>query len=152
MGSFKFRLETLLKVRRTARDERRASLAEAYEAERLLIEQAEQLGSELNEVRECIRQASQPGEINVDQLMATHRHEVTLNTQRSELAGHAEQLGEEIEKRRNLLVAADRQVQVLEKLRDRQEAAHIDEELKKEIKELDEIATLRFGDSKTSEV
>jgi len=49
-----------------------------------------------------------------------------------------------VHKRREAVVAADREVRVLEKLRDSQHERHRDEETKQEAKRLDEMAVLRY--------
>ncbi len=143
MAGFTFRLEPLLKLRRTARDERRATLAEAYVAERLLRQQVEQIDCQLDEVRNKLREASQPGTINVAELLGGHRHELMLNTQKLQLADTQKKLHEEIERRRELLVESDKQVRILEKLRERRHESHVTGAAKQDIKASDEFASRR---------
>lgn len=145
MAEFKFRLETLLKLRCAARDERRAALAEAYEAEALLRQQIEQTENQLNEAKTKLRDASKPGAINVDDLLGGHRHELMLHAQIAQLQVTQNQLNDESEQRRRLLVEADKQVRTLEKLKVRQHDDHVAEQRKREYKAMDEIATVRFG-------
>ena len=58
MAKYKFRLETLQKVREAHRDEQRASLAEAFRAEQVLGENRAQLVAEERELRELQRSAT----------------------------------------------------------------------------------------------
>jgi flagellar export protein FliJ len=51
----------------------------------------------------------------------------------------------EVERRRLALVEADRQIRVLEKLREKQEEAYRTDELRREQQMLDEQAILGFG-------
>jgi flagellar export protein FliJ len=58
-------------------------------------------------------------------------------------------VGAEIERRREVLVEADRDVRVLEKLREKQTERHRYEENRREIRQLDEVAQLRATREKT---
>jgi flagellar export protein FliJ len=49
-----------------------------------------------------------------------------------------------VQKRREALMAADRDVRVLEKLRDVQHGRHQEEEARREFQRLDELAVLRY--------
>jgi flagellar export protein FliJ len=60
------------------------------------------------------------------------------------IEGQLAQVRAECERRRLALVEADRQVQVLEKLRARQQVAHQKQLARDETKELDELARLGF--------
>ncbi len=143
MARFKFRLATLLKLREATRDERRSKLAEAYEAERILQQQQEQLSQGIRENKQRARKASEPGTVDVDDLLRTHRHELILQTQQQVMDRRKEQVTTEIERRRRSLVEADRQVRILEKLRQRQFQRHAHQQNKLEMKQLDEVAGRR---------
>jgi flagellar export protein FliJ len=143
MGKFTFRLATLLRLRELARDERRSQLAQAYRAKDVLDEQERQLESHLAELREKTRRVCLPGEINVDRLMEARRFETVLLAQKYDTGKKQEMLGAEIERRRQAVVEANREVQVLENLRTRQVERHRAEENRREIKQLDEIAQQR---------
>jgi flagellar export protein FliJ len=145
MSTFRFRLATLLRLRLAERDQRRAELAKAQQAESLLLTQIETIDSERRELAELARQLASPGEANVDALVRTHRHDLTLKTQARQLAGQLSQVRTELERRRQILVEADRGVRVLEKLRDRQQATHRNHEDSLERRDLDEQAVLGFA-------
>ncbi|MDP6058158.1 MAG: flagellar FliJ family protein, partial [Pirellulaceae bacterium] len=87
----------------------------------------------------CLAAAS-PGRVDVDRLVAIQRFEQVLRAKARALTQRKSRLIEEIEKRRLALVEADRQVCVLEKLRDRQLETHRTDELRREVKTLDEVA------------
>ncbi len=143
MPGFQFRLESLLKLRVADRDERRQQLAEAYTAKQILEERSRQLADELGDLKGQVRQASLPGQLNVDRLLVTHRYELMLLARSKQLEQQTQQISEEIERRRLALVEADRQVRVLEKLRERQWQDHQQRLQKMEIKQLDEVAQRR---------
>ena len=140
MSKFKFRLATLLRLRESARDQRRSQLAEAYQAEEAILEQRRQVRDEIDELmREC-REVSGPGELDLDRLLDARRYEVTLRAEHRDLTEKHEAVRAEVDRRRQALVEANRSVRVLELLRDRQLEQHREEERIRQIKELDEIA------------
>jgi flagellar protein FliJ len=141
---FHFRLETLLRLRLADRDLRRADLAKALRAEATLESQAAGLRQEQHATADLSRQLASPGAGDVDRLLASHRYELVLKTRAQQLAGHIRQVQAEVERRRLALVEADREVRVLEKLRDKQQAAHQDRQAKREQRELDEQALIGF--------
>lgn len=143
MAKFKFRLATLLRLRERARDDRRAQLAQAYQAEALLREEQQRLAQEVEELNQASRAACAPGTLNVDRLLQTRRFELVLKTQQQDLQKKQKILEEEIGRRREALVEANRQVRVLELLRDRQLARQRQEEERQEVKVLDEVASRR---------
>jgi len=143
MAKFKFRLQTLLRLRDTARDERRGELAEAYRADEILRRQRRQIEEALDELSEQSRAAAQPGAVNVDRLLDARRYELVLKSQQQLTDQQQQALDAEIERRRQALVEANRQVRVLEILRERQQQRHRREESRQEIKELDDVASRR---------
>ncbi len=143
--SFRFRLETLLRLRLADRDQRRADLGKALRAEATLQQQAADLVEEQRTTAELSRTLSLPGAGDVDRLLSSHRYEMVLRGRSKQLAAQLVQVQAEVERRRLALVEADRQVRVLEKLSEKQEQAFLADELKREQKELDEQAILAFG-------
>jgi flagellar FliJ protein len=144
MSSYRFRLATLLRLRLADRDQRRAELAKAQRAEDALLAQGDALAREKDELLALSRQLASPGTADVDRLITSHRYELVLRTKGQQLAAQLEQVRREVERRLQALVEADRQVRVLEKLRDRQQAAHAARAEKLEQKQLDERATIGF--------
>lgn len=144
MTDFKFRLESILKLRMTARDRCRESLAAAYRADQILKQQLEAMRQTIRQTQRMLRHLSNPGHINVDRLLETHRYELSLESQVAEMERKRSQVQDEIQRRRETLVEADREVRILEKLRNRKQLEHRQHEAKSEIRELDEVA-LRQG-------
>jgi flagellar FliJ protein len=148
--SFRFRLAPLLRLRESVRDERRAALAEAYRALDILSERQSSVQREIEALTGDYRRSSAPGALDVDRLIRRHRHELLLRTNQKELERQKSILLQEIERRRDALVAADRDVRVLEKLRERQAERHAQIEAHREQKELDEVATRRAATKEAS--
>jgi flagellar protein FliJ len=141
---FSFRLQTLLRLRLAARDERRADLAKALRAEELLGRQQTELRAEQFEQTERGRKLKGPGAGNVEALLHTHRYEIVLAARLRQLAAQIAEVAAETERRRLALVEADRQVHVLEKLRERQAGAYRQTEERQSAKQFDEMAILGY--------
>lgn len=145
MKRFSFRLATLQRLRENLRDERRSLLADAYRADEILQEQEARLEQEQTGLAAALREAAAPGEIAVDRLLADHRYALLLAAQQKHLSQQRQTVAQEIERRRQLLIEADREVRVLEKLKEHQLQRHREEEVRQEMKQLDEVAQ-RLGD------
>ena len=151
MPDFKFRLEPLLKLRDARRGQRRLALAEAIQAEAMLNQQADQLTQQLDEMSKRARVQAAPGKVNVDQLLSVHRYRLQLESQARILQQQETQLAGEVERRRQALVEADREVHVLEKLKARQRQEHRIVQQRQEAKELDEFAAQRWSRKQDAE-
>lgn len=151
MPKFRYRLETLLRLRIAVRDERRAELAKAQRAEDVLLGQLDDLEAERNDLVTRSRRLAAPGPADIDGLLRSHRYELVLKAQGRQLAEQLKQVRAEIDRRHAALVEADRHVRVLEKLRERKLAAHQTSEAKIENKQLDDMATMRFARQRAGE-
>jgi flagellar protein FliJ len=140
MPERRFRLATVLRLRESARDECRARLAESLRADQALLDQITRLGVERNRVQSECRMAARPGNIDLGRLVDAHRYVVSLIAREESLHERRQSLAVEIQERREALVKADQDVQVLEKLRDRRRARERVEEERKEAKRIDEAA------------
>jgi flagellar protein FliJ len=145
MARFTFRLEKLLALRERHRHEREMALAQARQAVRILDDQLAALTDEQAANQELARLALQKGSLEVDRLLDAHRYELLLAGQERHLKQQRQRIEHEAERRRLALVEADRQVKVLEKLRERQLQAFVHEEQRREINELDEVAQRRVA-------
>lgn len=140
MAKFHFRLATLQKLRELHRDELRTKLAEAVKANQILEEQLTQVAAEIEHLQTMQRGAMQGTQIDVDPLLEAQRYHGVLLAQQKTMHEQSRLLLAEIERRRQSVVEADRQVKVLEKLHDRKLAEFRQEQLRAEIKVLDEVA------------
>ena len=144
MANFQFRLKTLLRLREAVRDQRRGELAQAYEAERILQQQSNELQSQFAAML-ADRRAAAIEHVNVDRLMEMQRYEMILQAQQHTLSQQQQDLRKEIDRRRDALVESDREVRVLEKLRERDELRHRQREQRIEAKELDEVGVTQYA-------
>jgi len=143
MANFQFRLATLLRLREAWRDERRTHLADAQRAEQLIVARVAAIDEELAAGRRQYVDAARAKNVNVDLLTDLARYEMILKAQRQSADQQRQAVVAEVQKRRAALVVADRDVRVLEKLRETQQQRHHEEEDLKEFKRLDELAVLR---------
>jgi len=150
MSPFRFRLETLLRLRIAERDQRRSDLAKALRAEDLLRGDEQRLASERVDLIGQVRRQKSPGSANVDALLQTHRYEIVLAARSHQLAAQLAEVAAETERRRQALIEADRQVRILEKLRERKAQAHRQVQERLETKQFDELGLI--GHSRRREV
>lgn len=140
MAKYRFRLETLQKLRTAERDRQRARLAEAYRAEDILDGRQAELESQFAALRKWQWAAAAGTHFDVAALQAAARFEPVLKSQRQLLHQQRQLLAAEIERRRQALVEADRGVRALELLDQRRREEHRQNELRAETRQLDEIA------------
>ena len=140
MQRFRFRLATLMKLRKEVRNARRTELNRADEAAATLAAQRAAVAARIEGLARHVRGAVGPGTIDLEPMIQAQRYQAVLQAERQALDDQMVVVAEEIERRRAAVVVADRDVRILEKLHDRQEARHRQQELKEEIKQLDEVA------------
>jgi len=143
MNKYRFRLETVKKLRVVHRDQQLAALADGYRAEQILAERQAALADEAAGIRELQRSALASPYTNVNQLVDAQRYDSLLQAQEKHFAEQSARLAIEVERRRLAAVEADRGVRVLEKLDDRRRADHRREQERWENKQLDEVAATR---------
>ena len=141
---FVFRLQSVLQLRIAERNERRGELAKALRAAEILQERREQLGDEMKENQSLARKLAEPGKANIDRILQTHRYEAILKGTLLQLVAQERQVAAEVERRRQILMEADRGVRVLEKLAERQREEHQRVEQRQQMKQLDEVAAVAF--------
>lgn len=140
---FRFRLQTLLKIRENARAEAQAELGKAREAERVVLEQLDEIRINIEKCANEGRKAIEYGKIDVNFMIGLRRHEAYLLSQDTVLKKHLEDVRAEIERRRQILMNADREVKTLEKLKEKQYEQFVEDYRAAEMKEMDEIANRR---------
>jgi flagellar FliJ protein len=82
--------------------------------------------------------------LDVNRLLEAQRYELVLKARETELSRQTAAVAVEIERRRLVLVEADRDLRVLESLEQRQRREHQRHEQRAETKQLDEAAIQRY--------
>lgn len=144
MAKFRFRLETLLRLKMAARDEKRAELAEVLHAEEQLKLQQAEVEQEIQEQDQYVRQTIGSGRLNIDLITASQRQVSFLKAVRQEKQMLMKQLIPHIQQRRQALLDADHEVRTLEKLKEHKLEQHLQREAAQESKQMDEIAINGF--------
>ena len=140
MATFHFRLATLLRLREAERDERRAQLSDAQQAEAIVAARVGEIDREIGLIRRLGQMATAPGKVDVDQLLDMQRYDTQLKLERIAAEDQRQKIAQEVERRLERAIAADREVRILEKLRETQQAKHRSEEERVEQKRFDELA------------
>ncbi len=140
MATFQFRLATLLRIREADRDERRAQLSDAQQAEAIVAARIGEMDREIGQIRLLGQLATAPGKVDVDQLLDMQRYEAQLKLERAATEDQRQKIEQEVERRLARAIDADREVRILEKLRESQSERHRHGEQAAEQKRFDELA------------
>ncbi len=120
-GGIPFRLKSVATLREQARDRIAEAVAEVQEAQRIVREQIAQLQREIEDALKQ-RQMASTGIVRIDRLLLVQRHQLMLEAQREQAVQQLRLLEEEYERRRALLVEAEKEVKAMEKLKETQKA------------------------------
>jgi flagellar FliJ protein len=115
-------------------------LAEAFRAAEVLAANRDELTAEQTELRNLQRSAVAARYLDVNRLLEAQRYELLLKVRGEELAKQTALLAAEIERRRQVLVEADREVRVLELLDERHRRDYKRRQARLESRQLDEAA------------
>src|SRR5690349_4043918 len=118
MAKFSFRLASVLRLRESVRDDRRARLAEAYAALQKLDDRRAEIVQESQELTSWQKSTAAGGQVNVDRILDAQRYQSILQAELEVIARQKTAVEAEADKRRAALVTADQDVKVLEKLRE----------------------------------
>lgn len=133
-----------MKIRESIRDERRHHLLEAQQAHDTLQTRLDEIRDNLHAARRLASATLVGGPVNVDRLLDDGRYELVLLAEQHMFRQQSKSVAEEIERRRQALVAADREVRVLDRLRETQKQRHDTETARCEQQVIDEAATLGY--------
>ena len=137
---FKFRLEPLIRIRENALQECQAELAKAYDARSILVNHLLAVEKEIEEGTSTARSLMQPGQtVNVEQLLGFRRQEMFLRANQNDLQQKIKGVDEVIELRRAAVIAANKELKTIEKLKEKRYERYLEEEKREETKAMDEI-------------
>ena len=138
---FKFRLDPLITIRDNKLKERQRKLAEACEARRILEGHLQEIDRQIEEGIDTARSLIQPGQtVNVESLIGFRRQEMFLRANQDDLMQKIKMVDKEIDNRRIAVVEANKELKVIEKLKEKRHEKYLVEEGKAEMKAMDEIA------------
>ena len=141
---FKFRLETLLKIRRQREEQHQRIVADRLSQIQQVTQQMSALDRQIREETSALRTAQEPGIIDLQQTIR-HRHWLGhLHKNALESQARLRFLEARLAQERNLLAEAVKQRRILEKLREHQQEKHTSGEERQTIKMFDEMANVRY--------
>lgn len=140
MKRFQFRLDRLQKLREQTRERRRLALVEATSFRQRIERQIDHLESARLGERDSLRDRLTQSHPNVDSLIQARAYSSFLSQVRLQLDRQMDQIHRVIEQRRAELVVAERDVRILEKLRDKVHQRYLSDLDKEERLLLDELA------------
>ena len=144
MKPFQPRFAIVSRIRENERDAKRQALADAYRAESILRDQKNALETQIAEVLELRRQVTHAKKLQPSILMTSQRHEHDLRAQVQKIEDDMGAVREEIGRRQQDLILAEKEVRTLEILNERREAEHRIAEERERQKQLDEVASRRY--------
>ena len=141
MARYEFRLKTILHLRESHRNTQRERVADALRAAETLREQHLQINQEIQELIEQRREWVQCTHPQVSRLLDLQRYETAHRAELRKIEENQQSVEIEITRRREALVAAEREVKTLEKLDERGLERHQKEEQHREMLVMDEFAS-----------
>jgi len=137
---FTFRLDPLITIRDNTLKECQAELAKAYHARQIVEETRLKFEKDIEESLQSARKMLESGTIDVTFLLTLQDHKTYRTAQLAKIAEDIKKIDEEIERRRALVVAANKELKIVEKLKEKRYEKYLEEQNKAEMKIMDEIA------------
>ncbi len=140
-----FKLQSVLNYRQSLEDQAQQALAESLEQQHVLTAQIEAQHQELRHQDQLLKRQQEQG-MTVAEMLLFENRIAYCRRRCDELQQQRLDLQERIEQQRQQLLQAARERQVMEKLKEKQQAAYRQELERKERAELDEISLRSRGE------
>ncbi|TWT77220.1 flagellar biosynthesis chaperone [Posidoniimonas polymericola] len=140
MSAYRFRLEPVRRLREARRDELRGQLADAFRAAEVVSGERQKVLQELRVIRAREQAIARDTNLSISSMVEHQRYELVLQGQAAALAEKLKLVEDEVERRRQLVAEADREVRTLDKLEDRQRETHRVDQQRAEAKAMDATA------------
>ena len=142
MSNFRFRLQSIMRLRVRDRDKAGQALQQAQLAKQKLLDQIREYQEE-SDCQISVRSAASLGQVDIQRVIDAQRYQLTLAESIRSLEANIGLIDQEIEKRRAKLVVCEQEVRVLEKLEEHQRTAWEAEEAVRGQARLDEWASFQ---------
>ena len=139
-----FRLQTIVRFREARRDAARAQLADALRAAETIEQQRQELGQRQSQLNAQRLAALNGGALDATWLLSAGRYDLALRADEQQINKNAEAIATEIERRRQIVAEAERDLRALETLRRRHDQRERKRAAKREAQRLDEFAIQSF--------
>lgn len=126
MKKFRFRFESLLRFRKSRRDQCCQILSKLFaDLEKLRLDKRKTIGHRLDQLSE-LRDLSGKGKLDVDRVTSRRFHAGQLLADIESIEQQQDMLDGQIEMCRKVLTEAEREVKVIEKLREKHQADFVE--------------------------
>ncbi len=144
MKPFKFKLEKVLDHKKTVEDERKGQFSCAERQCRDNEQVLDDLKKKEENLVDTLR-AVQSGVMNVSDMVLNYNHFLSLEQKITGQSEKVQQLREKVSDCRQQLIAAKKEKEILEKIKDKQHQGYVRETNRQEQKVNDEIGIHRFN-------
>lgn len=145
MARFRFRLEPLLKLRELREEQRKRKLAEVVKELSQYREQEEKILSQISECYDLVRSKCMKGPVEISSIIADRRYLNQLHAAKKLNDEAIEKTEYKLEYVRRELMEAKKQKDIIKKVKEKLKARFMEEERKKEDKELDDLTSSRMA-------
>ena len=142
-NSFRFRLQSIVRLRERDRDEAAEALRQALRAKQILEDQVSEIETERSQQHE-LRRATSSGSVDFQKIIDAQRYQLFLESQVAELQGQISLIEQECQRRRAKLVKCEQAVRSLEKLEEHQRAEWNAAQVSSEQNTLDQWSSFRY--------
>lgn len=142
MGTFSFSLQPVLNHRVDLEEERKLDYQQAITLWQQQVEKVQQIQQKLTELNESFNRR---GIVNVTELFQLSHYREQLRDELVKQESLSEQSKKQMDAAQQHLLKAKLDVQVLEKLKEKNLQSHLQEERLEEIKQLDELACIKYA-------
>lgn len=142
-NSFRFRLQSIVRLRERDRDEAAEAFRQALRAKQILEEQVSEIETERKQQNE-LRKATNAGSVDFQKIIDAQRYQMFLESQVVELQGQIALIEQECQRRRAKLVKCEQAVRSLEKLEEHQRTEWDAQQASNEQNTLDQWSSFRY--------
>lgn len=142
-NSFRFRLQSVVRLRERDRDDAAEALRQALLAKQILEQQVTDIESERSQQNE-LRTATKTGTVNFQKIIDAQRYQIYLDSQVADLQGQISLIEQECQRRRMRLVKCEQAVRSLAKLEDHQRTEWNAQQASTEQSTLDQWSSFRY--------
>ena len=142
-NNFRFRLQSVVRLRERDRDEAAEALRQGLQAKQILENQVSDIQLERSQ-QDGLRLASKTGAVNFQKMIDAQRYQSYLDNQMADLQGQISLIDQECERRRARLVKCEQAVRSLEKLEMHQRTEWTALQASKDQNTLDQWSSFRY--------
>ncbi len=149
-NTFRFRLQSIVRLRERDRDQAAESLRQAFQAKQMLENQVSEIQVERSQ-QDALRMVAPKSEIDFQKMIDAQRYQIYLDSQVADLQGKISLIEQECQRRRVKLVKCEQAVRSLEKLNEHQLTEWNAQQASNDQNTLDQWSSFRYWSKSLSE-